>query len=348
MAASISAHRARVSFAGLALVLLAGCGARTGLEGGVLPDESEAGPPPVADAGSVPQSIVLFGGLAETPDGGYSDQADTWVWTATTEWTEMHPPSSPSARYGAMAASLGGEVILFGGDGPVAETWSWNGATWTRVRPGGSPPPPLTSSVFSLLGQSLALFGGYDEGTIYEDVWRWDGMDWTHEAPAVTPSPREAPAGAVLDGSLVIFGGEDVDYEPLGDTWVYDGTSWTQVQPAHSPSPRRGAVAASLDGKLVMFGGDTLPPSYGDWLSVDETWVWDGTDWTQEQPAQSPDPRSFAGMAAAGGEILLFGGGKFGGDYAAPAGTWTWDGAAWTEHPGGGPSPRNGPAMAAR
>ena len=152
----------------------------------------------------------------------------------------------------------------------------------------------------------------------------------------------------MLDGSLLIFGGEDTDFEPLGDTWRYDGTAWTQLQPAHSPSPRRGAVAAAFDGTIVLFGGDTLPPSYGDWLSVDETWVWDGTDWTEEHPAESPDARSFAAMAAAGGELVLFGGGNFGGSFQAPAGTWTWDGSAWKKHTGEGPSARNDPTMAAR
>jgi len=344
-----STRRTSAQWTGLgavSLLLLAGCGSRTGLEAALPDDGGDAAQP--QDAGqSQPPSILLFGGLGAMEDGGYADEDDTWIWTAPGGWTQAHPPQSPSARFGAMAATLGGNVVLFGGDGSTAETWAWNGATWTQQQPSWSP-PPLVSSVFSLLGRDLVLFGGYDYGTLYDDVWRWDGTNWTHETPSVTPSPREAPAGAVLDGSLVIFGGEDVDFEPLGDTWVYDGTSWTQMQPAHSPSPRRGAVAAAYDGKILLFGGDTIPPSYGDWLSVDETWVWDGKDWTQEHPAQSPDPRSFAAMAAAGGQVVLFGGGSFGGNYADPVGTWTWDGTLWTQHTGPGPGSRNYPTMAAR
>ena len=53
-------------------------------------------------------------------------------------------------------------------------------------------------------------------------------------------------------------------------------------------------------------------------------------------------------MAAAGGQVVLFGGYDFGGTYADLAGTWTWDGADWTKHAGAGPGPRNSPAMAAR
>jgi hypothetical protein len=330
------------------LLLLAGCGSRTGLEGGALPAEVGDAGQPQGDAGpGLPPSILLFGGIGETSDGGYADQADTWIWNATDGWTEAHPALSPSARSGAMAATLGGDVVLFGGDGPDAETWVFDGASWTQEQPAWSP-PALTSSFFGLLGESLVLFGGYDYGTLYHDVWRWDGTTWTHPTPDVTPPAREAPAGAILDGALVVFGGEGVDFNPLADTWVYDGTSWTQKQPVHSPSPRRGAVAAALGGKMVLFGGDTIPEPYGDWVSVNETWVWDGTDWTQMQPAQSPDARSFAGMAAAGGLVVLYGGSTFGGDFGQPAGTWTWDGTAWTKHAGPDPGPRNEPTMTAR
>ncbi|HEY8089867.1 MAG TPA: hypothetical protein VIF09_18530 [Polyangiaceae bacterium] len=343
------------SAAAVLALLLAGCGARTGFEEpGAAHEGTDAAVPagdagvPVGDAGqSHPQSVLLFGGLGPTPDGGDGARNDTWLWTATDGWTELHPPQSPSPRFGAMAASLAGDVVLFGGDGSVAETWDWNGTTWGQLQPGSSP-PPLTTSVFAPMGRSLVLFGGYDYGALYHDAWRWDGTTWTHESPSHTPPARDAPAGAVLDGSLVIFGGEDVDLLPLGDTWVYDGTSWKQMQPAHSPSARRGAVAAALDGKVVLFGGDTIPEPYGDWFSVDETWTWDGTDWTQEHPAQSPDARSFAGMASAGGQVVLFGGGNFGGSYAQPVGTWTWDGASWTNRTGSGPGARNYPTMAAR
>jgi len=85
-----------------------------------------------------------------------------------------------------------------------------------------------------------------------------------------------------------------------------------------------------------------------DWLSVDETWLWDGTDWSLQQTAQSPEARSFAGMAAAGGQVVLFGGSNFGGTFTDPVGTWTWDGMAWSKYTGPGPGPRNDCTMTAR
>jgi hypothetical protein len=325
----------RPAVAVCAALFLMGCGARSDL-----PGEAPAVPGAAA-------SVLLFGGISGDADAGYPELSDTWLWTASGGWSELHPEDAPSPRSDAMTATLAGDTVLFGGDAPVAETWSFNGKTWSQRKPSASP-PALTDAIFVPFGQGLTLFGGYDDGVLYWDVWSWDGADWTHASPSTMPPASEAPAGAVVGGEVVIFGGEGIDFEPLGDTWAYDGTSWTQLSPAHSPSPRRGAVAAAYDGKMVLFGGDVISPSTQDWLSLDETWVWDGTDWTQQHPSQSPPPRSFAAMASAGGKVVLFGGANFGGSFTDPAGTWTWDGTSWIEETGPGPGPRNGPTMAAR
>ena len=44
---------------------------------------------------------------------------------------------------------------------------------------------------------------------------------------------------------------------------------------------------AMLGGKVVLFGGS--PSGQGD--VVGDTWVWDGTQWTEEHPAHSPPAR---------------------------------------------------------
>src|SRR5580698_1669900 len=63
----------------LALLLLTGCGSRSSLEDELAAplSDDDAGLPPGADAGGAPPSILLFGGLAEQPDGGYGEQNDT-------------------------------------------------------------------------------------------------------------------------------------------------------------------------------------------------------------------------------------------------------------------------------
>jgi hypothetical protein len=85
--------------------------------------------------------------------------------------------------------------------------------------------------------------------------------------------------------------------------------------------PRRGVV--------VLYGGDYGSGSLGD------TWEWDGDDWTQVFPVQSPFPLHAVGMTWHGGPnpcVLLQGGVMNGG---ASIGTWSYDGTTWTQLPHG-------------
>jgi hypothetical protein len=63
-------------------------------------------------------------------------------------------------------------------------------------------------------------------------------------------------------------------------------------------------------GQLILFGGYD---QYGD--VFDDTWVWDGTNWTQQSPVYPPAPNGLPAMASTpvGGEIVLFGGANNGG-----------------------------------
>ena len=60
-----------------------------------------------------------------------------------------------------------------------------------------------------------------------------------------------------------------------------------------------------------------------------DTWVWDGSNWTEQFPATSPPARDSASMAydPATGNMVLFGGFEEG-DLSD---TWVWDGTNWTE-----------------
>jgi hypothetical protein len=113
------------------------------------------------------------------------------------------------------------------------------------------------------------------------------------------------------------------------------------VGPTAAPSPRSsfGVANDTARSEVVLFGGGGLGGL------LDDTWTWDGTDWTQRIPAHSPSARERMGMAddAAHGQVVLFGGssGNFLGD------TWTWDGTDWTKRtPVHSPSARHALGMA--
>ena len=63
---------------------------------------------------------------------------------------------------------------------------------------------------------------------------------------------------------------------------------WTLQSPATVPQQRRaGAMAHDLlNGRMVMYGGLLSPTAI-----TNETWAWDGTNWTQLTPPTAPPPR---------------------------------------------------------
>ncbi|MBP6715457.1 MAG: hypothetical protein KA205_01230 [Acidobacteria bacterium] len=155
-------------------------------------------------------------------------------------------------------------------------------------------------------------------------------LTWTHltigDAPIARHSMAVAPFGH--SGQAVLFGGT-VNSTILSDTWTWTGTAWVQAFPAHSPGTvsRSGAAMAYDDarGRVVLFGGRINSAQYDN-----ATWVWDGSDWTELQPAHRPPSRSNARMAyhAASGKVVLFGGWT---DSGALNDTWEWNGSDWTE-----------------
>jgi hypothetical protein len=113
--------------------------------------------------------------------------------------------------------------------------------------------------------------------------------------------------------------------------------TWTQKCPPTRP-PARYAHDIAYDaarGQVVMFGGGNPDTN----TIFNDTWVWDGTTWTQKFPAMSPLARTGHAMAydAAHGQVVLFGGFVNG---SPSADTWVWDGVNWTQKfPTASPSP---------
>jgi hypothetical protein len=92
-------------------------------------------------------------------------------------------------------------------------------------------------------------------------------------------------------------------------------------------------------GNVVLFGGS------GAAGTLDDTWTWDGTTWTQQFPPVSPPARQvdIQAMAydAATHTVVLFGG--LNASLNPLGDTWTWDGIAKTrtrQFPVTSPSPR--------
>jgi uncharacterized protein (TIGR03437 family) len=277
-------------------------------------------------------------------------------------WTTVRPLTFPPARCdGGMAydAALGqvvlfgGQTIVFGGNnieyGELGDTWLWDGTNFTLQSPKSSPPAEygLNMGYDSAHGQ-IFIASGFIQTPPFplgnkNGSWVWDGTNWTQESPENSLPPR-AGAGMAYDaahGQFVVFGGRNVTPNSnglnttttLGDTWTWDGVNWTQQFPKTSPTPRDGPamVYDAVHGQTVLFGGSIVNATTFVTTTFNETWVWDGTNWTLETPQTSPPARSSSGMAydSGHGKTVLFGGVDV--NLNLLSDTWVWDGTNWTQ-----------------
>lgn len=77
--------------------------------------------------------------------------------------------------------------------------------------------------------------------------------------------------------------------------------------------------------QVVLFGGTTATQELND------TWVWNGSSWSQLHPATQPSVRSGADLVydASSAQTILFAGSNAAGDLSD---TWVWNGSNWVQH----------------
>ena len=237
---------------------------------------------------------ILFGG--QTAAGSVSDE--TWAYDfATGSWTNMNPPTRPSAReqVGLAYDAQSERLILFGGGDHIAhvysnETWAYEFGTntWTNLNPSNPPSARYDlGMVYDSRADRVILFGGA-ASTQNNETWAYDFETnrWTRLSPSTAPSPRQAH-GMTYDlesDRVVLFGGA---YNRNNETWAYDFTTdaWTQMRPATHPSGRWGARMAYSPhtDRAVLFGG--WAGSYNN-----ETWAYDfnTNSWKELRPPATP------------------------------------------------------------
>src|SRR5262249_11612892 len=197
------------------------------------------------------------------------------------------------------------------------------------------------------------MIGGMETGR----VRRWVGLsavilfatalsgqtDWAVRLANVDRRYGHALAFDMLRGRTVRFSGAP---SVTPDTWEWDGTGWSRRAPANSPSVRyfHALAYALARGRAVLFGGSF--PSGTSTVALADTWEWDGANWTQRFPAQSPPARYAHALAndIIRNRTVLFGGLA---TFVAFADTWEWDGVNWLQRaPASSPSARAGHALA--
>ncbi|HEY8761214.1 MAG TPA: choice-of-anchor D domain-containing protein [Candidatus Dormibacteraeota bacterium] len=255
---------------------------------------------------------VLFGGA---PTSGSAYYSDTWEYDGT-NWSKVATAGPSGRALGQMVYdSARGVSVLFGGataNSYLGETWEWNGSAWTQRVTSNAPAPRLWFGMtYDSARQRTVLFGGSASGNFsLADTWEYDGNNWTQVATVHTP-PGRYGEGLAFDSArnrVVMFGGHNANR--LNDTWEYNGTDWTQVTTTTSPAPRfwHSMGYDPSRQRTVIFGGDyLLPNTLG---PNNETWEYDGSNWSQLLTTIKPSPRIEAPMAydSVLGGLMIFGG----------------------------------------
>lgn len=304
-----------------------------------------------------------------------SGNSTTWAKVAST---------GPSGRAGAAMAydPATSQVVLFGGfDGANylgSGTWTWNGSAWSEVTTGTQPPARgWAMMAYDASSGQLVLFGGQnqpgcDAAGFLGDTWIWNGSGWTQAHPATSPLPRAFAAMAYdpVDSGIVLYGGQSAvagttcpangssppstDAISYSGTWLWNGSTWArQNTGAPTPGARYGTAMAydPMNSDLVLFGGTS--GAFGAGPGMSDTWLWNGTSWTQDTSASGasgPSPRFGAAMHydPAISAPVMFGGSSSDGypNATTPVGTWDFNGSTWVKgSPTYAPQSRFSPGM---
>jgi hypothetical protein len=257
------------------------------------------------------------------------------------KWRKLKPPAGgPSARCetGAAFDSQRNRIVNFGGIiGCVspfaanAETWTYDGRKWTQLSPAASPGArSRTGAVYDSGRDRIVLFGGMgsDPYPFYDETWEFDGSTWAQRSPATVPDPRAYPMLAYdpVRTVTVMFGGRGSPSD-FSETWEWNGTDWSQASPSTVPSARiLGYIGYDPNSSgVIMFGGW----KDNDFLELDKTWLWNGTNWVDQSPAFTPlGAMQVKGAYHAASKVTVVHSG-FTNGFTLPSLTYAWDGSDW-------------------
>lgn len=270
---------------------------------------------------------------------GSNGANDTWTFSDG-KWSLLPEAIAPVARvYPCMVWDAGdGYILLFGGTESGAgagrllnDTWEFKNGVWTELHPSVAPPPLyLSGCAYDAGAGYVVMFGGHGNGTgndSTDGTWIYSGGDWKLLSPSTVPLSRYG-AAVFYDAAsqeVVMYGGWTDEKDTaeadglcvpwmcpyLSDTWVFKGGQWTQDLAGSSP-PGHLFDSATYDSSIghgIVFGGQQSRYKVANSTQT-ATWTYDGSEWVNVTPSNSPGPEFGGGMAydAASDFVVLFGG----------------------------------------
>lgn len=229
---------------------------------------------------------------------------------------------SPKARTELGGATVAVRVRRLTGAGAVRDA----GGAWTAVGDGARLGPPLGGAVAADLGGGLALVrpelheasGALRLARANPAALAWTAVPLTGDVPdpeAGTVVVAGAPDELLLLVPVRDGGGELVAMALFRVAIAGGAGDVTRMVDADAlqPPARRGGAAAVLNGRLYLHGGAIGGAPIADLWSI----ATDGSEprWTPH-PVRNPQPRAWASLVAADGQLWLLGGESAAGDLA--------------------------------
>ena len=258
----------------------------------------------------------------------FASTRNTWTWDGAS-WKKVHDSSWPAITREAMVQDLVHDETLIIGTGSPTQNmsiWRLKEAGLEAIKTPTSPSPrrrPVRALFHHGLGK-VWVWGGWEFGTNKQihDIWLWDGQKWALHSSKVGPTSNGHVSYDSHRDKVLAF----VFANPY-QTWEWDSTSgWAKKSPSTIPPVGNTALAYDpVRQRTVLFGG-TLGRQQG---FSNDTWEWDGTDWTLMQPKTKP-PMSWGHqllyVPALKGILKFSGQGLL---RVRHRDTWLWNGKDW-------------------
>ena len=286
-------------------------------------------------------TIVLFGG-----DDSALPTADTWTY-AQSAWTNVPAlATAPPHREESAMVVFQGKVLLFGGSPSgqgdvVNDTWLWDGTQWAEAAPRALADRPVLArdDHARQRGRPLRRHRRHQPPRGDVDVERLR-LDAAGHRAAPRARGRDDGHARQRRGPLRRPGRQRREHRAERHLDVEREHVDAGVACAAPPRGPRLGVAATVAGKVVLFGGQDVNAA-----SLNDTWTWDGTSWTQViNLTPVPPIRLAAAGAVLNGQFVVFGGTTNNSNDFND--TWIWNGSSWIQGPTSGPSVRAWAAMA--
>jgi putative cell wall-binding protein len=266
-------------------------------------------PPPGADSSTVYDAAT--GQLVAYDDDGGCTPYATWTWDGAA-WSlhqQVHPPQlrdEPTLGYDPASR----QVVMYGGfasdecpgdtfEGMEGETWTWNGSIWTQQHPATSPSPRWeTCAAYDEQTGQFITFGGWgyvsDEPFYYNETWNWTGTTWVQLLPALTPPGGGCSMTYDAARKVIMLLVAGAGTGGSTQAWAWNGTTWNRLT---DPPAAVNPMALNFDpdtGNDITYVGQgtctTLGPMATQCDEPDQTWIWDGSAWSQAPVSNNPQP----------------------------------------------------------